>query len=145
MGLKRADVFNVLCLWRRSLGFHWSAPFFFSNFIESKHEKYFVLMRYQCCYAYLLLMIVLSGCTQVHNIRLPGKNSGQPRPFTIMTYNIRVGAGLRKYGRSPYLLKDKWVQSHFVANVNDYQIMIVFIIKFCSILYKMSHFGCQST
>jgi len=64
-------------------------------------------MRYQCCYAYLLLIIVLSGCTQVHNIRLPEKNSGQPRPFTIMTYNIRVGAGLRKYGRSPYLLKDE--------------------------------------
>ena len=26
---------------------------------------------------------------------------------TILTYNIRIGAGLRKYGRSPYLLKDE--------------------------------------
>ena len=44
---------------------------------------------------------------RVHNIRLPEKSGVQPHPITILTYNIRTGAGLRAYGRNPYLLKDE--------------------------------------
>jgi len=58
----------------------------------------------------LVLLILLAGipaCMPVHNIRPPSPGVEKPRPFTILTYNIRVGAGLRKYGRNPYLLKDE--------------------------------------
>ena len=60
-------------------------------------------------YGYLILWLLLSGCMQVHNIRqVPEKNIiVQSRPVRVMTYNIRIGAGLRKYGRNPYLLKDE--------------------------------------
>ena len=60
-------------------------------------------------YGYLILWLLLSGCMQAHNIRqVPEKNIiVQSRPVRVMTYNIRIGAGLRKYGRNPYLLKDE--------------------------------------
>ncbi len=43
----------------------------------------------------------------VHNIRPAAPGVEEPRPITILTYNIRIGAGLRQYGRTPYLLKDE--------------------------------------
>ena len=58
-------------------------------------------------YGYLLIWFMLSGCMQAHNIRIPGRDSVRARPVTVMTYNIRIGAGLTRYGRSPYLLKDE--------------------------------------
>ncbi|RUM39587.1 MAG: hypothetical protein DSY57_01010 [Desulfobulbus sp.] len=69
-------------------------------------KRKFFWQRKSCC-GFLILLIVVSGCMPVHNIRSPEWNGGPMRPFTILTYNIRVGAGLRKYGRSPYLLKDE--------------------------------------
>jgi len=59
---------------------------------------------------FLLLFICTlpGGCSiPVHNIRPPGSGVVERRPVTLMTYNIRIGAGLRKYGRNPYLLKDE--------------------------------------
>jgi len=63
-------------------------------------------LKQKVCYGVLILLMALSGCTQIHSIRSPGKSGTQVRPFTVLTYNIRVGAGVRKYGRNPYLLKD---------------------------------------
>ena len=55
----------------------------------------------------VLCLFLQSGCIPVHNIRLPEVTETKDRPFTILTYNIRVGAGLVKFGRNPYLLKDE--------------------------------------
>ena len=61
-------------------------------------------------YSLLVLLVLFAGlpsCMPVHNIRQLSSGAEKPRPITILTYNIRVGAGLRKYGRNPYLLKDE--------------------------------------
>ena len=65
------------------------------------------IIRGKQWYGYLLLCLMVAGCTQAHNIRTPAKDRVRVRPVTVMTYNIRIGAGLRKYGRNPYLLKDE--------------------------------------
>ena len=60
-----------------------------------------------CWNCLLVLLIFAGGCTRYHNIRptdLPAPGTDR---VTVLTYNIRTGAGLRKPGRSPYLLKDE--------------------------------------
>ena len=66
-----------------------------------------LINRFFCLLVLLILFAGLPSCMPVHNIRPPSPGQEKPRPITILTYNIRVGAGLRKYGRNPYLLKDE--------------------------------------
>ena len=70
-------------------------------------EKIMSVIRGKQWYGYLLLWFMVAGCMQAHNIRTPEGENVRSRPVKVMTYNIRIGAGLRKYGRSPYLLKDE--------------------------------------
>ena len=55
----------------------------------------------------IMVLVFVSGCTRYHNIRKSSKPESAHNRVTILTYNIRIGAGLRRYGRSPYLLKDE--------------------------------------
>jgi len=54
-----------------------------------------------------MLLLLAGGCTRYHNIRTADAPLAAPDTMTVLTYNIRIGAGLRKSGRSPYLLKDE--------------------------------------
>ena len=74
--------------------------------VEMKNSV--VGLRYRHFYLWAVLChLLLSGCIPVHNIRMPEVTKTKVRPVTILTYNIRVGAGLDKFGRNPYLLKDE--------------------------------------
>jgi endonuclease/exonuclease/phosphatase family metal-dependent hydrolase len=54
---------------------------------------------------FCLVIFSLQGCSGYWNIRPQAdENVGS---FKILTYNIRIGAGLYKYGRSSYRLKDE--------------------------------------
>jgi endonuclease/exonuclease/phosphatase family metal-dependent hydrolase len=66
-----------------------------------------LITRIYCVFTLLILSTGLTACIPIHNIRQPGPGVEKPRVFTILTYNIRVGAGLFKFGRNPYLLKDE--------------------------------------
>ena len=66
-----------------------------------------LIKRFYRILVLLVLSVGVSACMPVHNIRPPSPGVVKLRPITILTYNIRVGAGLRKYGRNPYLLKDE--------------------------------------
>ena len=55
----------------------------------------------------LLLDLLLAGCQSFENIRESGNSSQPPAPITVMTYNIRIGAGVQNWNRSPYKLKDE--------------------------------------
>jgi endonuclease/exonuclease/phosphatase family metal-dependent hydrolase len=92
------------------------APFFICRYQESipevsmvpKMKNSSLVPRYGPLYLWVILYIfLLSGCIPIHNIRPPEQNKTNTRLFTILTYNIRVGAGLEKFGRNPYLLKDE--------------------------------------
>ncbi len=65
------------------------------------------LSQWKSYFVFLIPWLLLCSCIQVHNIRLPEKSVVSSRPVTVMTYNIRIGAGLRKYGCNPYRLKDE--------------------------------------
>jgi len=54
----------------------------------------------------VFILVLISGCVSVKNIRSLDVTTNKPRPITMMTYNIRVGAGRNEYGRNPYQLKD---------------------------------------
>jgi endonuclease/exonuclease/phosphatase family metal-dependent hydrolase len=60
-----------------------------------------------CWNSLLVLLILAGGCTRYHNIRAPDLPAPGTDRVTVLTYNIRTGAGLRKPGRSPYLLQDE--------------------------------------
>lgn len=55
----------------------------------------------------LLFLFVATSCTTYTNIRPVDSSLKSPRPITVMSYNIRIGAGLTDYGASPYELKDE--------------------------------------
>lgn len=50
-------------------------------------------------------IVVSTSCTKIYNIRSPDASSGKPGPITVLTYNIRLAAGLQNYGQNPYTLR----------------------------------------
>lgn len=50
---------------------------------------------------------MLVGCMSAHNIRQPDPLLSTARPITIMTYNIRIGAGHNEFDRNLYELKNE--------------------------------------
>jgi len=64
-------------------------------------------LRHLCWNSLLVLLILAGGCTRYHNIRPTDVPASGTDRVTVLTYNIRTGAGLRKPGRSPYLLQDE--------------------------------------
>lgn len=67
-----------------------------------KHKNNFALICILLAAAWILV-----SCMSATNIRPLDANLLTPRPITIMSYNIRIGAGYTQFGRSPYRLKDE--------------------------------------
>lgn len=57
--------------------------------------------------AILAVSHLLTGCMSAHNIRQPDQLVSTARPITVMTYNIRIGAGRDNPKRNLYKLKDE--------------------------------------
>lgn len=50
---------------------------------------------------------VLAGFGNAKNIRSEHAVHSRDKPITVLSYNIRIGAGVREWNRSPYKLKDE--------------------------------------
>lgn len=55
----------------------------------------------------LPFIISLTSCTKIYNIRPLETALNTTKPITVLTYNIRLAAGLQNYGQNPYILKDR--------------------------------------
>jgi endonuclease/exonuclease/phosphatase family metal-dependent hydrolase len=55
----------------------------------------------------ILDLLLTAACSPVHNISPRPPEAQTSRPITVMTFNIRIGAGLTAYGRNPWNLKDE--------------------------------------
>jgi len=54
----------------------------------------------------IFILIFVTSCESVKNIRQLDESTNSPRPLKIMTYNIRVGAGRNEFGRNPYQIRN---------------------------------------
>lgn len=59
--------------------------------------------------SFLLFSVVLASCSSFTNIRSLNQTEKSARPITVMSFNIRIGAGCIEFGRSPYKLKDEMI------------------------------------
>jgi endonuclease/exonuclease/phosphatase family metal-dependent hydrolase len=72
-----------------------------------KAIKVTILIKVVCqTLSFLLFSVILASCSSFTNIRPVNQSEKAARPITVMSFNIRIGAGRTEFGRSPYKLKD---------------------------------------
>lgn len=69
--------------------------------LSVKISQYFLILRISGVF------IIVPGCLFFNNALANEPTTIDPAVITVMTYNIRVGAGTVRWGTSPYKLKDE--------------------------------------